>query len=116
MSTANPLHLPPLPTEDEALDAYSRVVTTVVSTVGSAVASIATGGSRGAQGVGSGVLFTPDGYLLTCAHVVRRARQLTVTLPDGDALAADLVGADATTDLAVVRAPGHALPFASLGN
>jgi S1-C subfamily serine protease len=93
----------------------------VVERVGPAVAGIAVRGTsrRGRErelGAGSGVLFTPDGYLLTCAHVVARAGSLGATLPDGDTLSASLVGADSATDLAVVKLDGGGLPFAPLGD
>ena len=87
--------------------------------VGPAVVSIVAGrGSRkgaGAVGAGSGVIFTPDGYVLTNSHVVHEAVDLGVTLTDGSALGATLVGSDPATDLAVIRAEGSGLPIAELG-
>jgi len=103
----------------ELLDSYSRAVVTVVERVGPAVVSIVAGrGSRkgaGAVGAGSGVVFTPDGYVLTNSHVVHEAVDLGVTLTDGSALGATLVGSDPATDLAVIRAEGSGLPSAELG-
>jgi S1-C subfamily serine protease len=103
------------PLQDDALlDAYSRAVVGAVESVGPAVVKLETG-----NGGGSGILFTPDGFLLTNDHVVDKAKALTVRLSDGRALQADLVGRDAHTDLAVVRvsAPeGSALPWAPLGD
>ena len=103
----------------ELLDSYSRAVVTVVERVGPAVVSIVAGrGSRkgaGAVGAGSGVIFTPDGYVLTNSHVVHEASDLGVTLTDGSALGATLVGSDPATDLAVIRAEGSGLPIAELG-
>src|SRR5215468_9736601 len=103
----------------ELLDSYSRAVVTVVERVGPAVVSIVAGrGSRkgaGAVGAGSGVIFTPDGYVLTNSHVVHEAVDLGVTLTDGSALGATLVGSDPATDLAVIRAEGSGLPIAELG-
>jgi S1-C subfamily serine protease len=105
-----------VPVEDgELLDAYSRAVIAVVEKVGPTVVSVAVRG-RNAQGAGSGVLFAPDGYLVTNAHVVTRARQLEVTLTDGSTLPAQVVGADPATDLAVLRVEGRGLAYAELGS
>jgi S1-C subfamily serine protease len=105
----------------ELLDAYSRAVITVVDAVGPAVVSVSVGiksaGSEPEQiGSGSGVMIAPDGYILTNDHVVRNARQLSVTLTNGTTLPATIVGADPATDLAVIRADGSGLPYATLGD
>jgi S1-C subfamily serine protease len=97
--------------DEELLDAYSHAVTSVVDAVGPAVASVSL-----PRGGGSGVLFTPDGYLLTNAHVVGRARSVKIGLPDGSTHDGDVVGADPATDLAVVHIDGAHLPAAELGN
>src|SRR5713101_2782354 len=104
----------------ELLDSYSRAVVSVVEHVGPAVVSIAAGNHRpGAAadvvGAGSGVIFTPDGYVLTNSHVVHEAANLAVTLTDGSTLGATLVGSDPATDLAVIRADGSGLPIAQFG-
>src|SRR5512140_418245 len=84
--------------DDEPLDAYSRAVTGAVEKVAPAVAYVAS--SRGGRaGTGSGFVFTPDGYLLTNAHVVGRAREMRVTFSDGSVHDARTVGADPHTDL-----------------
>lgn len=100
--------------ELEALDAYSRTVIAAVDRTGPAVVSIISESSRGRGGQGSGVLLTPDGYLLTNEHVVRRAHRLQVTFIDGRTTDADLHGADTATDLAVMRARGSDLPYAHI--
>jgi len=105
----------------ELLDAYSRAVITVVDSVGPAVVSISVGQqSPGREleqiGAGSGVVIAPDGYVLTNDHVVHNAKQLVVTLTNGTTLSANLVGTDPATDLAVIRAEGSNLPFATLGD
>jgi len=107
-------------TEDgEILDAYSRAVTGVVEKVGPAVVSVTVRGHgnarHGPAGAGSGVAFTPDGYILTNAHVVRDARSLEVSLSDGSVHKAYPVGHDSPTDLAVIRAERVEVPFAEFG-
>jgi S1-C subfamily serine protease len=107
--------------EVELLDAYSRAVIKVVDTVGPAIVGIQagaqSGGSRPEQiGSGSGVLIAPDGYILTNDHVVHDAGQLSVTLTNGATLPAEIVGVDPATDLAVIRAEGSGLPYATLGD
>lgn len=110
------------PVDDaEALDAYSRAVTAVARALGPSVASIRvprreSGGRRG-EGGGSGVVITPDGFLLSSAHVVDGAGPgLRAGLVDGRELALEVVGADALSDLAVLRAEGGGLPAAVLGD
>ena len=94
----------------ELLDAYSHAVTSVVEKVGPAVARISL-----ARGGGSGVLFTPDGYLLTNAHVVGKSLQVSVSLPDGSTREGNVVGTDPATDLAVAHIEGNHFPAAELG-
>ncbi len=108
-------------TEVELLDAYSRAVITVVDAVGPAVVSVLAGTIPGANeteqfGTGSGVIIAPDGYILTNNHVVHQAKQLMVTLTNGTTLPATQVGVDPATDLAVIRAEGSGLPYATLGD
>jgi S1-C subfamily serine protease len=118
MSAEQAREVPPIAERDgELLDAYSRAVVEVVERVGPAVVSISTARPDGArQGAGSGVLFTPDGFILTNAHVVDGggARRLKVAFTDGSVEDASLVGADRPTDLAVIRVE-RALPYAELG-
>ena len=116
--------------EAEALDAYSRSIIQVVNHVGPAVVQIGVrkevgervyGGiiPRVAEGAGSGVIFAPDGYILTNSHVVDGAQRIIVTLADGQDLPGTLVGEDTDTDVAVVRITppeGKALPSAALGD
>lgn len=65
---------------------------------------------------GSGFFFTPDGYALTNSHVVRGASTITATTADGQEFAAQVVGTDVETDLAVIRAQASGLPFLRLGD
>ncbi|MDR2814867.1 MAG: Do family serine endopeptidase [Prevotellaceae bacterium] len=69
-----------------------------------------------AQGMGSGVILSTDGYIVTNNHVVDRAEQIHVTLNDKRTFTAKLVGADPSTDIAVLKIDGKDLPFVTMGN
>jgi S1-C subfamily serine protease len=106
--------------EAEALDAYSRVVVDVAERVAPSVANLRVmRRGRGGQvpaGAGSAVALTPDGFLLTSAHVVAGSgRTGKATFVDGRELSWRVVGADRLTDLAVLRADGDGLAPATLG-
>jgi S1-C subfamily serine protease len=102
----------------EPLDAYSAAVVGAVATVGPAVVSVYVGSAEAAArargGAGSGVVVTPDGYLLTNEHVVQKVSEARVTFVDGRSVAAVVTGRDPATDLAVLRAQAGALPYARL--
>jgi len=68
------------------------------------------------KGQGSGVIFSPDGYILTNNHVVEDAQKLIVTLENGKQFPAKLVGRDPRTDLAVIKINANGLKFATFGN
>jgi S1-C subfamily serine protease len=99
--------------DEDLLDAYSRAVTGAVDLVGPAVVKITAG-----KGEGSGAILTPDGLILTNAHVIEASERPRVTMTDGRWFDGDVVGGDPHTDLAVVRvSPGGAsLPFAAFGD
>lgn len=96
-----------VPTEQEALDAYSTIVTTVAERLSPSVANLQVyrRGPRGrrAEGSGSGVLITPDGFMLTSAHVVAGTDGGMASFADGSEIDIEVVGADPLSDLAVVR-------------
>ena len=112
--------------EVEALDPYSQAVIKAVETVGAAVVSV--GMARRApepwrrrgvpemHGAGSGVIITPDGYILTNSHVVSPADRIEIRLQDGRELVAAPVGDDPHSDLAVVRVQETGLPNGELGD
>jgi S1-C subfamily serine protease len=110
------------PSEAEALDAYSRAVVGVVERLAPSVANLRVmrRSRRGGQvpaGAGSAVALTPDGYLLTSAHVVAGgARRGRATFTDGRELAYEVVGSDPLSDLALLRADDTGLAAARLGD
>jgi S1-C subfamily serine protease len=103
--------------EDDALDAYSTGVSTAAARLIPSVASLRVE-RRGGWGSGSGsaVAFTPDGFLLTNAHVVAGAERGTATFVDGDELRFEVVGRDPLSDLAVLRTTGPNLVAAPFGD
>jgi len=107
--------------DEQLLDAYSQAVTAAVDAAGPAVVRVEIehgGASTSPKASGSGVLFTPDGLILTNAHVVAKGDHPRVTLTDGRGFVADVIGRDPHTDLAVLRVTpsGGSLPWATLGD
>lgn len=100
----------------ELLDAYSQAVIHVVETVSPAVVSITGQGADGRGGGGSEFIVTPDGYAITNSHVIDERRRLEAETTEGDRLAAEIIGDDPATDLAVVRLASNSLPYAQLGD
>jgi S1-C subfamily serine protease len=111
--------------DDDALDAYSRIVAGVARELTPRVASLRVprggrpaGGGRGfgpGEALGSAVVYTADGFLLTNAHVVGRASGGTAEFSDGTAVPFRVVGTDPLSDLAVLRASGDVPEPARLG-
>jgi S1-C subfamily serine protease len=104
------------------LDAYSKIVSGVAAELTPKVASLRVpqggrgrDGGRGGEGLGSAVVFTGDGFLLTNAHVVGQSQRGTALFSDGTSAPFHVVGADPLSDLAVVRAAGSTPPPAELG-
>jgi len=109
--------------ESEAFDAYSHIVVSTAEKIGPAVVQVEITRSvrnrrqgEDVQGGGSGVIFTPDGFLVTNSHVVHEAKRMHVTLSDGRSFTGHLVGEDPHTDLAVVQIQGNNLPMARFGD
>ncbi|MBF1999670.1 MAG: trypsin-like peptidase domain-containing protein [Synechococcales cyanobacterium M58_A2018_015] len=112
------------PTDADLLDAYSQAVIRVAEQVSPSVVNIEvystqprrSGTTQEARGNGSGFVITPDGYILTNSHVVQGAYRLEVTLADGYKTAAEMIGTDPDTDLAVIRIHAPNLVPVKLGN
>jgi len=108
---------------------YENSTIEVVEKVGPAVVMITTTklvevndfffglvGYREVQGLGSGVIFRKDGYILTNNHVISKAEKILAVLSDGRSFPAEVVGADPLTDLAVLKIKGDNLPTAGFGD
>lgn len=110
----------PSPVDDSPLlDAYSQALTRVVETVGPAVVRVETPAvaERRQGGIGSGVVISPDGLVLTNSHVVQGARVVRLGLPDTRNVEARVAGNDPDSDLALLRITDNVtLPAARLGN
>jgi S1-C subfamily serine protease len=109
-----------VPGDEEALDAYSRAVSSVAQLLSPSVASLRvqrqTRRGRVQVGAGSGVVLTHDGFILTSAHVVAGSDGGSARFTDGRELRFAVAGSDPLSDLAVVRADGADLVPASLGD
>jgi S1-C subfamily serine protease len=106
--------------DDDLLDAYSRAVVHVAERVSPSVANLRVsrrvrGGGR-AEGGGSGVVITADGFMLTSAHVVAGGAHGRASFADGSESEFEVVGADPLSDLAVLRSLGGSLVPAELGD
>jgi len=116
------------PADDQLLDAYSKAVTAAAEKVSPSVVNIEVAQRLDHQypssarapaerrASGSGFVFTPDGFILTNSHVVHRASELGITLSDGRRFAAQLIGEDPDTDLAVIRINAGGFVPADLGD
>ena len=100
--------------EQELLDAYSRAVVACVERTAPSVVSLSVWQARRRRGEGSGLIVTPDGYILTNSHVVSGASSVVATFVDGEQAQGRVVGDDPATDLALVRVEGHQLPHAQV--
>src|SRR5438132_5859917 len=107
--------------DDVLLDAYSNAVISVIERVGPAVVRVETGpkvrSARERGGLGSGIVISPDGFVLTNSHVVGSSKEIRLRDIEGIVTDARVLGVDPDTDLALLRADGaRDLRYASLGN
>ena len=105
----------PIPRDEPGLlDAYSQAVADAVDRVGPAVVRIEQTGRR--AGHGSGFVISPDGLIVTNSHVVAEAATVRVAMPDDSSAEGRVLGRDPDTDIALVRADGHYVETAQLGD
>ena len=122
MTDLSPRATEPTPANDQALlDAYSNAVIGVTERVGPAVVRVETGpkvrNARERGGLGSGIVISPDGLVLTNSHVVGSSKEIRLRDTEGFVTDAHVLGVDPDTDLALLRADGaRDLRYASLGN
>ncbi|HEY7603265.1 MAG TPA: trypsin-like peptidase domain-containing protein [Gaiellaceae bacterium] len=106
--------------DESPLDAYSRVVTEVARRLSPSIANLRVSRrvarGRRLDGGGSGVVITPDGFVLTSAHVVAGTDRGVASFVDGRELTVEVVGADPLSDLAVLRTEPSNLAAAELGD
>src|SRR3954453_4206814 len=115
--TATPSGRPQtLPPDASLLDAYSEAVAGVVDRVGPAVVRVEPRREGKPAGLGSGVVISPDGLVLTNSHVMQGSREAHLALSDGRTVTARVLGDDPDTDLALLRATSDGLPYALLGD
>jgi S1-C subfamily serine protease len=120
--TAEPTQVEQAQVNDQALlDAYSNAVIGVTEKVGPAVVRVETGpkvrNPRERGGLGSGIVISPDGLVLTNSHVVGTSKEIRLRDTEGVVTDARVLGVDPDTDLALLRADGvRDLHYASLGN
>jgi S1-C subfamily serine protease len=106
--------------DSDAFDAYSRTVSGVAERLGPSVAHLdvsrRTARGRRASGAGSGVAISPDGLMLSAAHVIDGSERGSAAFPDGREFGFEVIGADRLSDLAVLRTEGRDLAPATLGD
>jgi len=120
-SSRTPSVIPPAPAPDSD---FSTAIESVAARVTPAVVYVATraivpglfGFGQIQQGVGSGVIFDPRGYILTNDHVIAGAQEILVVLGDGRQFTGRVIGRSPANDIAVVKIDGENLPVASLGD
>jgi S1-C subfamily serine protease len=105
------------------IDPYSRIIIDAVARVSPSVVQIIIGttetrrrGGPGMGATGSGFLISPEGFIVTNSHVVSKASDIEVNLPEGTSFKAELIGEDPSTDIAVIRVYGHNFMSANFGD
>ena len=109
----------PAAEDSDALDAYSAVVTSVAEHLLPRIVQLRVGRAAREgrpEGTGSGVVFAPDGYILTSAHVVRNTPSGVAAFTDGSEIVFEVAGSDPLSDLAVLRVDAGRLAVAELGD
>ncbi len=101
---------------EDLLDAYSRAVIAAAESVRDSVVSLSRKTRGGRGGIGSGMLFSADGHILTNSHVVEGAKQVTASFADGSEMIGVVVGHDPATDIGVVKVDASTRPVAALGD
>ncbi|TXE07643.1 PDZ domain-containing protein [Gelidibacter salicanalis] len=104
---------------ENAVHAVVHVKNTTISRAPMTMQDLFMGRSseRAQVGTGSGVIISPDGYIITNNHVINGSQQLSITLNDNKIYEAELIGTDEKTDIALLKIDaGEALPFATFGN
>jgi S1-C subfamily serine protease len=109
--------------DDKSIDPYSRLIIEAVNKVSPAVVQIVSQiptenryRNRMQEGLGSGFIISPEGFIVTNSHVVNGAREIIVNFSDGTSHKAVLVGDDPSTDVAVIRIYGDNFPYCSFGD
>jgi serine protease Do len=123
-----------IPYADEILKSRETAITRAIEKVGPAVASINVEQHISSvsydpffgfmypreiypmKSSGSGVVISPDGFVMTNHHVIENADKVTVTLSGGDEYEAEIIGSDETSDLALIKLSGSDFPYAELAN
>ncbi|MEE9594538.1 MAG: trypsin-like peptidase domain-containing protein, partial [Candidatus Hydrothermarchaeales archaeon] len=102
--------------EDTVIDAYNKVAPSVVFITSTVLTFDFRRRVVPQEGVGSGAVVSPEGYILTNNHVVEGAEFITVSLGNDEEIEAELIGTDPRHDLAVIKIPSGDLPVASMGD
>lgn len=109
---------------EDAKNVYSNAIAAVAAKAAGSVVSITTEttkkdsfyGQYVTGGAGSGVIITENGYIITCAHVIGGASNISVKMADGIEYKAKVIGSDSLTDIAIIKIDKTGLPYAIIGD